>query len=127
MRSAVIEAETREEVMQEMQKRMMDMERVFAKQLRQAVGHISLRPLPTNARFRWNEMKPRPTRKSTCFISLEHSTRKMLRATSMMAILALKVDIRKRTLPRARSSHLRSVEALSDQFLNIDNSTDGNQ
>ena len=42
MRSAVVEAETREEVMQEMQDRMMDMERVFAKRLRQAVSWFHL-------------------------------------------------------------------------------------
>ena len=38
MRCAVIEAETREEVMQEMDERMMNMERVFAKRLKQAVS-----------------------------------------------------------------------------------------
>ena len=42
MRCAVIEAETREEVLQEVEARMMDMERVFAKRLKIAVCFLYL-------------------------------------------------------------------------------------
>lgn len=38
MRCAVIEAETREEVMREMEERMLNMERVFAKRLKSEVS-----------------------------------------------------------------------------------------
>lgn len=37
MRCAIVEAETREEVMQEMETRMMNMERMFAKRMMHAV------------------------------------------------------------------------------------------
>lgn len=45
MRCAIIETEVREEVMQEMEARIMDMERVFAKRIKHAVSlqisHVS--------------------------------------------------------------------------------------
>lgn len=60
MRCAVIEAETREEVMHEMEERMLHMERVFAKRLKNEVSETSMPSesyLNSQMQVEQNEMK----------------------------------------------------------------------
>lgn len=74
MRCAMVEAETREEVMQEMEERMQHMEAVYARRLMREVSFSLYAsngdPFLTQGLPRsWSRANPRPTRRLTCSIS----------------------------------------------------------
>ena len=96
MQCAVIEAETREEVMEEMEERMRSMEKMYTRRLAQEVSRLmSSFPVRFSPPSRSRKMKRRWTQKSGSYSARTCLTGALILHWSLTTMAALKISLRK--------------------------------